>query len=173
MKKIVLLGYMGSGKSSVGEVLAEISGLKYYDLDNLIEKYEQKNITDIFKNKGEIYFRKIESKIFKEVIEGKEPCVLSLGGGTPCYANNHLLLHHDNVFSVYLKTSVETLVKRLQDKKNSRPLIADLTNSELNEYINKHLFDRNYYYHQAKIVVNTDNKTPQEIANEIYHCYLS
>ncbi|MFA5556775.1 MAG: shikimate kinase [Flavobacteriaceae bacterium] len=172
MKKIILLGYMGAGKSSVGSSLSEISGIKHYDLDRLVESSEQKSIAEIFKTKGEVYFRKIESKVFKETLSKKESLILSLGGGTPCYANNHLLLHQDGVFSVYLKTSVETLVKRLHNKKHTRPLIAELSDDGLSEYINKHLFDRNFYYHQAELIINTDDKTSKEIANEIYSRFL-
>src|SRR5690554_539924 len=141
MIKIILIGYMGSGKSSVGKFLSEISDIKYYDLDELIEESQQKSITDIFRSDGEIYFRKIESVIFRETLQKKESYILALGGGTPCYANNHELLHSPDVISVYLKASVDTLITRLQKEQYNRPLIAHLSQSELQDYVRKHLFD--------------------------------
>lgn len=167
LKKVILLGYMGSGKSSVGRVLAEKLAMNGFDLDKLIEESQQKTISDIFSEKGEIYFRKIESQILREFLDNQDSFVLALGGGTPCYANNHELLQRDDVISVYLKTSVDTLVQRLKKEKNTRPLIAHLPDEELKDYINKHLFDRNFYYHQAKYIINTDNKTVNEVVNEI------
>lgn len=158
---------MGSGKSSVGGILAEELKVTHFDLDNLIENSQQKSIFDIFNDKGEIYFRKLESQIFREFIDREESFVLSLGGGTPCYANNHELLQRDDVISVYLKTSIDTLISRVKKEKNTRPLIAHLSDEKLKDYINKHLFDRNFYYHQAKHIINTDSKTINEIVNEI------
>ena len=158
---------MGSGKSSVGRVLAEKSAINSFDLDDLIEDSQQKSISDIFNEKGEIYFRKIETQVLKEFIGSQNSFVLALGGGTPCYANNHEFLQREELVSVYLKASVDTLIQRLKDTKQNRPLIAHLSDQALTDYINKHLFDRNFYYHQAKYVINTDNKTPSQVADEI------
>ncbi|WP_428223288.1 shikimate kinase [Flavobacterium sp.] len=171
MGKIVLVGYMGAGKSHVGALLSEKMNLKFLDLDDLIEKSEGKSIKNIFSEHGEIYFRKVESKIFNTVLASNDDFVLSVGGGTPCYANNHLLLNSENVFSVYLKASVTTLKDRLIKGKTKRPLIADLDEIELEEYIAKHLFDRNYYYHQCTKIISVDAKTPAEIAQEIMTVY--
>jgi len=158
---------MGSGKSSVGRVLSDIIGFPFYDLDDLIAQNEQKSITELFKTEGEVYFRRKESQIFREFITSNNHFILALGGGTPCYANNHELLKRDDILSVYLKTSVDVLMERLKTETTQRPLLANLSEEELKEYINKHLFDRNYYYHQAKITVNTDCKSKEEIASEI------
>lgn len=158
---------MSSGKSSVAKIIADKTNLKYYDLDKLIEESEQKSISDIFKDSGEIYFRKTESVILKEVLQLPESFVLALGGGTPCYANNHELLQDTKLISIYLKTSVEVLVSRLKHNKSTRPLIAGLSEDELQDYVRKHLFDRGYYYHQAQYIVSTDNKTTQAIAEEV------
>src|SRR5690606_8946216 len=142
MKKIILVGSMGSGKSVIGEYLSEISGFPYYDLDQIIEHKERKTVSEVFKDKGEIYFRKVESLLFRELLQKNENYILSLGGGTPCYANNHLLLQQEDVLSFYLKTPVPTLVERLKNEKQNRPLLAHLPDSELEEYLNKLLFDR-------------------------------
>lgn len=158
---------MGAGKSSVGQLLAKKLAIKHFDLDELIQESTQKNISDLFNDQGEIYFRKIESKILREHLNQNQAMVLSLGGGTPCYANNHELLKAEDVSSIFLKTSVDILLERLQDEKQNRPLIAQLTDEQLKDYINKHLFDRNYYYHQSKHIVTTDHKSTETIALEI------
>jgi shikimate kinase len=166
-KKIILLGYMGSGKSIIGTNLSTILQIKHLDLDFLIEKEQNLSINSIFEIKGELYFRKLEHKIFKRLIELDDEFILSLGGGTPCYANNHLFLKNDEVTSIYLKTSVEELYRRLSRNKLSRPIIKDMNEEELKEFIAKHLFDRSYYYHQVKHIVVTDGKKVDELVNEI------
>lgn len=158
---------MGVGKSSVSRILADKLAISSFDLDDLIENSQQKSISDIFNEKGEVYFRKIETQVLREFLEAQSSFVLALGGGTPCYANNHEILQREEVASVYLKASVDTLIQRLKGTKQNRPLIAHLTDEALVDYINKHLFDRNFYYHQAKFVVNTDNKTPSQVAEEV------
>ncbi len=158
---------MGTGKSSVGQLLAKKLAIKHVDLDELIQKSTQKSISDLFKDEGEIYFRKIESEILRTTLDQNIAMVISLGGGTPCYANNHELLKAEGVSSVFLKTSVDVLVERLQHKKQNRPFIAHLTDEQLKEYINKHLFDRSYYYYQSKHIVTTDYKSKEAIALEI------
>ncbi len=165
--KIVLVGYMGVGKTSLGKKLEKKVGFSCYDLDELIEKSENSTIETIFKDKGEVYFRKVEHELFKTFIERDEDFILSLGGGTPCYANNHLLLQRDDIISIYLKASVSALVEKLKNKRAKRPLIKNLSKDELQEYIAKHLFDRNFYYQNAKFKVNVDGKKKKEIVKEI------
>jgi shikimate kinase len=167
MKKILLLGYMGSGKSVTGKLLAEQLGIMFYDLDELIENRLEISIPEIFRQKGEIYFRKIEHQVFHELIHNNETFVLSLGGGTPCYANNHLLLSGTNTVSVYLNASIDTLYSRLASERNKRPLIANLNDYAFKEYIAKHLFDRSYFYNQATFRLLVNNKKPEAIATEI------
>lgn len=169
MNKILLVGYMGSGKSTVGRVLAEKLGLLFFDLDTIIENSEHISVKEIFNTKGEIYFRKLEHTVLnKFLLENKDlPYILSLGGGTPCYANNHLVLQQDEISSVYLKTSIKALVTRLSSSKNQRPLVIDKTNEELTEFVAKHLFDRSYFYHQSKHIVLTDDKSTLEVVKDI------
>lgn len=167
MKKIILLGYMGSGKTTIASKVAAVLKKKHVDLDKLIEKNEGKTINSIFQTKGEIYFRKIEHEVFKNLMQSQDDFVLSVGGGTPCYGNNHLFLKGRNVVSIYLKTSIEELFKRLLPSKAARPLIAQMNENELKEFIAKHLFDRSYYYHQAEYLISTDNKSEKEVVQEI------
>lgn len=167
MIKIILLGYMGSGKTTVGKILARKMNIPAYDLDKIIEGKEQKTIPEIFNTKGEIYFRKLENLALTEQLQRSEGFILSLGGGTPCYANNHELLKRDDVISIYLKASVDTLTVRLRDEKNERPLITPVSEKEQAEYIAAHLFERSFYYNQAAFKVNTDGCTPDEVADAI------
>ncbi|WP_430401141.1 shikimate kinase [Flavobacterium sp.] len=165
--KIVLVGYMGSGKSTIGKMLSENVGIPFYDLDEIIEKQEGMSIKKIFIEKGEVYFRKLEHSVLNVFINTNEDFVLSLGGGTPCYANNHEVLKMSDVASFYLKNSVDTLCERLENEKMSRPLIANFNKEELKEYVNKHLFDRNFYYYQSKYVVECTSKSIEEVVLEI------
>lgn len=167
LKKIVLVGYMGSGKTRIGELLAKKNNLPFLDLDFLIEEELQKSIKDIFSEKGEVFFRKKEHEVFKKMIQEEMSFVLSTGGGAPCYANNHLFLQYEGVSSVYLKASIPVLVNRLKNETGNRPLLKDLSEEEMTEYIAKHLFDRSYYYNQCKHVVLVDDKSPEEIVAEI------
>ena len=165
--KVVLIGYMGSGKSVVAKKLAAKLQISCLGLDDLIEKKSKMTIETIFSTKGELYFRKLEHELFTEKMQSNDSFVLSTGGGTPCYYNNHELLKNDDCISIYLKASVATLYERLKSEKSKRPLLASLNEEELKEYIAKHLFDRSYYYHQAKHILNVDDKTVDEIVAEI------
>ncbi|WP_309609855.1 shikimate kinase [Flavobacterium sp.] len=167
MKKIVLVGYMGSGKSVIGRFLAKDLDLPFYDLDNLIVSQTSKSINEIFAEHGEIYFRKLEHEIFKQTLLKEKSFVLSLGGGTVCYANNHEFLKAPNVTSIYLKASIATLVVRLENQLEERPLLKTLSGEELYQYVASHLFERSYYYNQCKFVISVDDKTPEQIISEI------
>ena len=158
---------MGSGKSTIAAFLSEKLQLPCFDLDKYIEEKERMTITSIFKTKGEIYFRKVEHHVFKEMMHSSESFVLSLGGGTPCYANNHSHLKGDGIVSIYLKTSIAQLYQRLTSKKVGRPILADKKGEELKAFIAQHLFERSYFYNQATYAVQTDLKSPQEIVSEI------
>ena len=164
--KTVLLGYMGSGKSTVAKLLANAKNLPFTDLDDYIEEKEQKSIKELFKDKGEIYFRLQESKYLKEVLEEKSPGIIALGGGTPCYANNMELIKRFSK-SFYLKGSIATISERLTSEKNQRPLIAALNDEQLTEFIAKHLFERRAFYDQAFKTVSIDGKSPEAIRDEL------
>ena len=164
--KIVLLGYMGSGKSTVGRSLGSEFNLTYWDLDDLIIEAEKSSIKDIFKSKGEIYFRIQEGKHLESWLNGHDEGVLSLGGGTPCYGDNMEKVKK-SATSVYLKASIQTISQRLRNEKNERPLIASLSDEQLTEYIAKHLFERRSFYEQAAHTINIDNKSVREITEEL------
>ena len=167
MRKIILLGYMGCGKSTIANRLSKITNIPYVDLDKSIEERTNLSINEIFEKHGEIYFRKLEREVFIELLNSSENLIIGLGGGTPCYANNHELLKGENILSIYLKASVETLFERLVSNKSKRPLIADKNDDEMKEFIAKHLFDRSFYYNQAQFKVNIDGRTKDETTQDI------
>lgn len=167
MQKIILIGYMAVGKTTIGHLLSKKMKIEAIDLDRLIENETGLSIPKVFEQKGEVYFRKIEHKIFKERVEGDKNLIISTGGGTPCYANNHLLLNGENVLSVYLKASIDVIFDRLISEKHQRPLVANQSEEDLKEFIAKHLFERSYFYNQATFTVNVDKKSPEVIVDEI------
>lgn len=164
--KLVLLGYMGCGKSAISNALSNSLNLKRIDLDDYIETKEGKTIADIFKERGEIYFRKLETTCLLELLDNEEAFILSLGGGTPCFGNNMEMINQKST-SVYLSANIPTLVSRLLPEKAKRPLIARIADEELAEFIGKHLFERRHFYLQAKIAVSVDDKPVKIIADEI------
>ena len=162
---VTLLGYMGSGKSTYGRVLSDKLGYNFIDLDDYIVKDTGMTISNIFETKGEKWFRDKETEVLKELIK-KENLILSLGGGTPVYNNNIDIINRETK-SVYLNASVDTLFLYLQHQKSKRPIISDLSDLELKDFISKHLSDRVPFYSLAKISVVTDNKTISEIVEEL------
>src|SRR5690606_11447664 len=166
---VILIGYMASGKSSVGRILANKLNYGFIDLDDYIEEMEQKSVSSIFKLRGEIYFRRLETQHLKAILETKDNIILSLGGGTPCYGNNmDVILSDPNSKSIYLKTGITTLVERLKNERSKRPLIAHIETDELlTEFIGKHLFERSQVYNLADGKIIPDKKTEAEIVDEL------
>lgn len=165
--KIVLLGYMGSGKTTVGKKLAKDLSLRFLDLDDRIEASEKSKITNIFSKKGEIYFRRKEAEYLRNILTNDDDFVLSIGGGTPCYANNMEAISEATNRVVYLKLSIFSLVERLVKEKSERPMIASIPDEDLPEFIGKHLFERSFYYSQALHSISCDGKDIEAIVNEI------
>lgn len=163
---IVLVGYMGSGKSTIARNLAHRLDLQMIDLDDYISDNEQLSISEIFETKGEIYFRKLENKLLHKIITTEKNFVLAVGGGTPCYANNMDLINM-HTSSYYLSGSLQTLNDRLIHEKYYRPLIKDLKDDQLLEFIAKHLFERRPYYEQALHRITIDSKSSDDIVAEI------
>jgi shikimate kinase len=158
---------MASGKSTIGREISKKLDMKFIDLDDYISKREKSSISEIFKVKGEIYFRRIESFYLSEILNSKDRFILSLGGGTPCYSNNMELILNSEASSIYIKAGIKTLVSRLTAEKNKRPLVAELEDDKLVEFVAKHLFERRFFYEQASMTVNTEDKSTEEITTEI------
>lgn len=164
--KISMLGYMGSGKTTIGKELADRLKVKFIDLDEWIEMKNEISITEIFKSQGEIRFRKSERDALVEILDQNDDFVLALGGGTPAYYDNIQLIN-EKTTSIYLRMSPPELVQRLSSETELRPLLSHLNAEDMPEFIAKHLFDRRSFYDQAKITVDLKNKTVVEIVDEI------
>lgn len=155
LKTIVLIGMMGSGKTSVGKELAKKLNVTFIDIDQEIEKKYQKNISTIFRTKGESFFRKIEENVSCKLINGK-PCVISIGGGG--FLNKKIRNKIKiNAISIWINTSLDIIYQRLNKSKNKRPL---LNYKNLKKSI-KEIYDkRKPIYKKAnyKVQIKSDNK---------------
>jgi shikimate kinase len=165
---IVLLGYMGSGKSTVGRLLSKRLDLPFIDLDQYIETKLGAPIPEIFSSKGAVYFRKKEHECLHQLLNSHENLVLSLGGGAPCYHNNMETIQLATPHTFYLAPSVNELSARLFDKRKNRPLISHIQSvEEMSEFIGKHIFERIPFYEQAQHVIRKDADHPETMVDEI------
>ncbi len=174
-KRIYLIGFMTSGKTTLGKILANVLGWDFYDLDKVIEEERQMSIHEIFSSEGEETFRKFEVKKLSELSE-KEYVVISLGGGTP---TNDFIIDFINRkgFVIYLTVKPENLYKRLKNKID-RPLFRDLvlsenvTEEEFTKKISALLSAREKYYKQADMEISSDatriGKTVDFIARKLH-----
>jgi len=154
MKRVILIGYMGSGKTTVGKALSKETGMMFYDLDWYIESRMRKSVSQIFAEKGEEGFRKIEYNMLHEVAEF-EDVIISCGGGTPCFFDNMDYLNQQGDV-VYLKATPETLYKHLLMAKVERPLLKGKSSEELVAYITEHLKERAPFYEKARYTLDVN-----------------
>ena len=152
MKRVILIGYMGSGKTTLGKALSKATGMMFYDLDWYIESRMHKSVSQIFSEQGEDAFRKIEYNMLHEVAEF-ENVIISCGGGTPCFFDNIDYLNQQGDV-VYLKANPETLCNHLAMAKTERPLLKDKSREELVDYITEHLEERAPFYEKANHVLD-------------------
>lgn len=171
--RIFLIGFMGSGKTTLGRPLAAKLGDKYafIDLDKMIEDREQTTVGEIFAQNGEDYFRSLERKYLQDIILRHDHVVVSTGGGTPCFSRNMELMNTNGV-TVYLKLSPGMLAERLGSARASRPLLAGKSPEELMQYIIDTLDVREVYYGQANVVVANPSRDATRLV-EVLQPYLS
>ena len=148
MKRIILIGYMGAGKTTVGKALASELSMRFYDLDWYIESRMRKKVAQIFAERGEEGFRKIEHNMLHEVAEF-EDVIISCGGGTPCFYDNMDYLNQQGQV-VYLRCQPEVLHKHLLMGKTDRPLLHGKTPDELIAYIREQVEKREEHYLKAR-----------------------
>ena len=154
MRRIVLVGYMGSGKTTVGKALSKATGMMFYDLDWYIENRMHTTVSKLFTERGEKAFRKIEYNMLHEVAEF-EDVIISCGGGTPCFFDNMDYLNQQGDV-VYLKASPDTLYKHLLMAKVERPLLKGKSPEELIAYITEHLKERAPFYEKARYTLDVN-----------------
>ena len=152
MKRVILIGYMGAGKTTVGKALAQELGITFYDLDWYISSRMRKTIAQIFEERGEDGFRQIERNMLHEVAEF-EDVVISCGGGTPCFFDNIDYMNQQAPV-IYLKAEPEVLYKHLAISKNDRPLLRGKSQDELITFIREQLDKRNPYYSKARYTLD-------------------
>ena len=163
-KNIVLLGMMGAGKSTIGYLLSNKINSDFYDIDKIIEEEEGLKITEIFENKGENYFRKIEEKICLKILKFNKK-IISLGGGS--FLNNKIREEiQNNHVSFWLNWNTSTIIRRIKKNKN-RPILKGMSENEINKLIIK----RKKIYEKAHLKINCENLSKNEIINKIIKLY--
>jgi len=162
---VYLIGFMGSGKSTLGRRMASREGWKFEDLDSLIEKAEGKPVMQIFRESGEEYFRKIEAATLKSIKE-EGNIVIACGGGTPCYKDNMEYMNGEGV-TVYIKHNAATLFSRLTRAKKIRPLLEGMSTEEMKEYIKQKLGEREKWYGKAQLIIDGLKADPGKIMDII------
>ena len=159
--RILLIGYMGSGKSTLGKWLAKRLNYTFIDMDELIEEAEGATITEIFANKGEAEFRIIEQAAISRFKDFSN-VVIATGGGAPCFFNNAQQLNELGL-TIYLKLTPHVLVDRLKGSTHTRPLLAEKSDKEMLDFITKKLIEREPFYNKAKVIADANH-----LDNELY-----
>ena len=165
MEKIILIGYMGSGKTHLGRSLAESLNIRFINSDSEIEQQTGMTIGQIFELYGEDYFRNLE-KEFLRTFQSQDSFVLATGGGTPCY-NDQINVLKALGTTVYLKCSNETLFSRLKNERDHRPLIAGLSDDELQDAINYRMSQREKIYELAHIILPENEQTVEALSQHL------
>ncbi|MEI8202853.1 MAG: shikimate kinase [Bacteroidota bacterium] len=163
--KICLVGFMGCGKSTLGQQLADRLNLEFIDLDSTFEEKYHMQITSFFEWFGEAKFREFETQLLAEVLE-KDNYILSTGGGTPCFFDNMKNIK-EKTFSIYIKVSPEILTQRLNHTKKKRPIIQNFKKDDLLSFIKNIIPEREKYYLQADLICESDNANISETSNLI------
>lgn len=171
MSPIFLIGYMGSGKTTLGHGVEARTHVSFIDLDEYIEACEGKTIREIFAERGEEAFRKLERDALKNLSD-REDILVACGGGTPCFFDNMELMNSSGK-TVWLKASVERLHQRLSEGKSKRPLIANLNDDELREFIISSLKKRDIHYAKATHIFNADNMDSIDELNKTVDKFIS
>ena len=160
---------MGAGKTTIGEQLAKLYNINFIDTDREIENLSNKSISDIFKEDGEIQFRKLETETLKTTTKGK---IVACGGGLPAYNNNMEFIRKAGI-SIYLKSSKDVIFSRLSSKSKKRPLIQNKSDEELRVFIAKEINEREKFYLLANHTIDTSNLTEKDVLREINSLCIS
>ncbi|MBW6480960.1 MAG: AAA family ATPase [Bacteroidales bacterium] len=163
---IFLIGFMGSGKSTLGKRLAKKMSWEFMDMDNVLEEQEGMTVSKIFDEKGEAYFREAESQLLQS-LDPSVNRVVATGGGAPCHKNNMELMNEKGV-TVYLRMHECSLACRLEKARAVRPLIEGLQLEELRKYIRQKLDEREPFYNKAHCIIKGENVKPDHIISLVF-----
>lgn len=166
--KIFLIGFMGSGKTHWGRLLSEKLGIRFFDLDEQVTEHAGKSVVEIFAKEGEEQFRLMEKDVLHIITESHDSFVMACGGGSPCYFNNIEYMNQSGT-SVWINAPLEVLFQRLLSEKDKRPLIKDLSDEQLRNFIAKKFSDRKIYYEQADVTVDEEPVQLDGLINKIFH----
>jgi shikimate kinase len=159
--RIFLIGFMGSGKSTIGKQLASRLNYQFIDQDEMIEKQYSMTINEVFASFGEAKFRETEHEVLRNLSDLNN-VIIATGGGAPCFFNNMVLMNQHGI-TIYLKADPKTLVSRLKDAHDTRPLINGKTGPELLQYVTEKLAERETYYAQCKYTVQAKDMRVEDI----------
>jgi shikimate kinase len=157
---------MGSGKSTLGKRLAKRLAYDFVDMDHYIEEQQGLKVAEIFEQKGESFFRTLETG-FIESLETDKNLVIATGGGVPCFGKNMNLMNQKGV-TVYLKLNPASLAGRLENAREIRPLIASIPKEQLIDYIETKLSEREPYYKQARCIIKGENVKPEHVVSLVF-----
>ncbi len=150
--RVIIIGYMGAGKTTLGKALSKELGIPFYDLDWYIESRMRRTVEQIFAENGEEGFRKIEYNMLHEVAEF-EDVIISCGGGTPCFFDNMDYLNQQGE-TIYLKATPEVLLRHLKMGKVVRPLLKGKSQEEMKTFIEEQLEKREPFYNKARHTID-------------------
>ena len=165
MKRIILIGYMGAGKTTIGMTLSRLTSMQFIDLDQRIENHFQQRISEMFATKGEDIFRQREHEMLKEVLKNPN-VIIATGGGTPCFYDNMKLMN-EQAETVFLNCKTQSIIEHLHISHSSRPLLDGKTDEELKMFIQNSINDRIRYYSQAQHVIDIPTLHTKEDIEEI------
>jgi|WetSurMetagenome_2_1015567.scaffolds.fasta_scaffold114231_2 shikimate kinase len=167
---VYITGFMGCGKTTAGKILASELKFSFVDLDQEIERKEQRTVAEIFEYSGEDYFRNAEASALRH-LKITSDTVISTGGGTPCYCDNLSFMKETGVL-IYLKMTPQQLKSRLGDMAGKRPLLKDLKESEMVTYISNKLKEREPFYNQATMVVDGMNLNIKSLRDSVLSVFI-
>lgn len=168
--KIFLTGFMGSGKTHIGEILAHKMGFAFFDTDMYIEKEVGMSVPEIFEKRGELVFRKLESTSLDTLIGEKQDMVISTGGGAPCFFDNMQKMN-DHGLTVFLDPPTSELVIRLTPEIKKRPVLKGQTPESLAGFIETLMLKRRQYYEQSQLIIK--DISSKKIINQILSYHLN
>lgn len=162
--RIFIIGFMASGKSTIGKKLSNKLNMPFIDLDKVIEENQNQTIRSLIYQSGEDNFRQIEKEMLQQVISQNDHAVISTGGGTPCFFDNMEMMNKAGT-TIYLEVDLAVLINRLMNSKTERPLIWGKSKADLTQYAQSLLEKRNPYYSKAKYKISGKNLTADDLIN--------